>query len=101
MQFISVAPLAQRPPKSSIPAGAASFGHGMGMRSGSGVAAAVLAQHGGSHGHRRLRPSAVLLYGIIRHRVCPRGREPAHLMPLCLAAPFGRCVQVRENVAGD
>ena len=38
---ISVAPSPQRPPKSSILAGAASFGHGMGMRLGSGQAAAV------------------------------------------------------------
>ena len=32
-----VAPPQQRPPKSSILTGAASFGHGMGMRSGSGA----------------------------------------------------------------
>ena len=38
---ISVAPSPQRPPKSSILAGAASFGHGTGMRLGSGQAAAV------------------------------------------------------------
>jgi hypothetical protein len=35
---------------------------------------------GGNHGQRRLRFSAVLLYGIIRHGDCPRGREPVHLM---------------------
>ena len=34
---ISVAPSPQRPPKSSILAGAASFGHGTGMRLGSGA----------------------------------------------------------------
>ena len=38
---ISVAPSPQRPPKSSILAGAASFGHGREMRLGSGQAAAV------------------------------------------------------------
>ena len=38
---IIVAPSPQRPPKSSILAGAASFGHGTGMRLGSGQAAAV------------------------------------------------------------
>jgi hypothetical protein len=49
-----------------------------------------LAQHGGNHGQRRQRFSAVLLYGIIRHGDCPRGREPAHLMqPLCLATRLG------------
>ena len=98
----SVAPSPQRPPKSSILAGAASFGHGTGMRLGSGASRCRLAQHGGNHGQRRLRFSAVLLYGIIRHGDCPRGREPAHLMqPLCLATLLGQCVQVRENVAGD
>ena len=61
-----------------------------------------LAQHGGNHGQRRQRFSAVLLYGIIRHGDCRRGREPAHLMqPRCLASLIGQCVQVRENVAGD
>ena len=99
---ISVAPSPQRPPKSSILAGDASFGHGTGMRLGSGASRCRLAQHGGNHGQRRLRFSAVLLYGIIRHGDCPRGREPAHLMqPLCLATLLGQCVQVRENVAGD
>jgi hypothetical protein len=98
----SVAPSPQRPPKSSILAGAASFGHGTGMRLGSGASRCRLAQHGGNHGQRRLRFSAVLLYGIIRHGDCPRGREPAHLMqPLCLATLLGQCVQVGENVAGD
>ena len=98
----SVAPSPQRPPKSSILAGAASFGHGTGMRLGSGASRCRLAQHGGNHGQRRQRFSAVLLYGIIRHGDCPRGREPAHLMqPLCLATLLGQCVQVRENVAGD
>ena len=29
---------------------------------------------------RILGASAVLLYGVIRHGDCPRGREPAHLM---------------------
>jgi hypothetical protein len=78
---ISVAPSPQRPPKSSILAGAASFGHGTEMRLGSGAkAAAVWRSTGGNHGQRRLRFSAVLLYGIIRHGDCPRGREPAHLM---------------------
>jgi hypothetical protein len=47
-------------------------------------AAAVWAQHGGNDGQGPQRSSAVLLYGIIRHGDCPRGREPAHLMqPLC------------------
>jgi len=45
------------------------FGHGMGMRLASGQAAAVWWQHGGNHGQRRQRFSAVLLYGIIRHRI--------------------------------
>ena len=41
-----------------------------------------------------LTPRCVLLYGIIRHGDCPRGREPAHLMqPLCLATLLGQCVQ--------
>ena len=44
---ISVAPSPQRPPKSSILAGAASFDHGMGMRLGSGARRCRLAQHGG------------------------------------------------------
>ena len=39
-----------------------------------------LAQHGGNHGQRRQRLSAVLLYGIIRHGDCTRGRDSAHLM---------------------
>ena len=99
---IGVAPSPQRPPKSSILTGAASFGHGMGMRLGSGSSRCRLAQHGGNHGQRRQRFSAVLLYGIIRHGDCRRGREPAHLMqPLCLATLLGQCVHVRENVAGD
>ena len=73
-----------------------------GVRLGSGQAAAVWRSTGGNHGQRRQRFSAVLLYGIIRHGDCRRGREPAHLMqPLCLATLFGQCVQVRENVAGD
>ena len=38
---IGVAPSPQRPPKSSILTGAASFGHGTEMRLGSGQAAAV------------------------------------------------------------
>ena len=98
---IGVAPSPQRPPCQSILTGAASFGHGMGMRLGSGSRRCRSAQHGGNHGQRRLRFSAVLLYGIIRHGDCPRGREPAHLMqPLCLATLLGQCVQVRENVAG-
>ena len=99
---IGVAPSPQWPPKSSILAGAASFGHGTEMRLGSGQAAAVWRSTGGNHGQRRQRFSAVLLYGIIRHGDCPRGREPAHLMqPLCLATLLGQCVQVCENVAGD
>jgi hypothetical protein len=100
---ISVAPSPQRSPKLSTLAGAASFGHGTEMRLGSGAkAAAVWRSTGGNHGQRRLRFSAVLLYGIIRHGDCRRGREPAHLMqPLCLATLLGQCVQVRENVAGD
>jgi len=98
---ISVAPSPQRPPKSSFLAGAASFGHGTGDALG-GASRCRLAQHGGNHGQRRQRFSAVLLYGIIRHGDCRRGREPAHLMqPLCLATLLGQCVQVRENVAGD
>jgi hypothetical protein len=49
------------------------------------------AARGGNHGQRRQRFSAVLLYGIIRHGDCPRGREPAHLMqPLCLATLLGQ-----------
>ena len=88
---ISVAPSPQRPPKSLTLAGAASFGHGTEMRLGSGASRCRLAQHGGNHGQRRQRFSAVLLYGIIRHGDCPRGREPAHLMqPLCLATLLGQ-----------
>ena len=69
---------------------------------GRGQDAAVWRSTGGKHGQRRLRFSAVLLYGIIRHGDCPRGREPAHLMqPFCLATLLGQGVQVRENVAGD
>ena len=69
---------------------------------GRGQGAAVWRSTGGNHGQRRQRFFAVLLYGIIRHGDCRRGREPAHLMqPLCLATLLGQCVQVRENVAGD
>jgi hypothetical protein len=56
------------------------FGHGMGMRLGVGASHWPLAQHGGHHGQRRQRLSAVLLFGSIRHGGCPRCREPAHLM---------------------
>jgi hypothetical protein len=99
---ISVAPSPQRSPKLSTLAGAASFGRGTGDALGVGGNPLALAQHRGNHGQRRLRFSAVLLYGIIRHGDCRRGREPAHLMqPLCLATLLGQCVQVRENVAGD
>ena len=99
---ISVAPSPQRPPSSSILAGAATFWSRYGDALGVGASRCRLAQHGGNHGQRRQRLSAVLLYGIIRHGDCPRGREPAHLMqPLCLATLLGQCVQVRENVAGD
>ena len=74
----------------------------MRMRLGRGQGAAVWRSTGGNHGQRRLRFSAVLLYGIIRHGDCRRGREPAHLMqPLCLATLLGQRVQIRENVAGD
>ena len=99
---ISVAPSQQRPPCQSILTGAATFWSRNGDALGVGASRCRLAQHGGNHGQRRQRFSAVLLYGIIRHGNCPRGREPAHLMqPLCLATLLGQCVQVRENVAGD
>ena len=99
---IIVAPSPQRPPKSSILARPATFWSRYADVLGSGQAAAVWRSTGGNHGQRRQRFSAVLLYGIIRHGDCRRGREPAHLMqPLCLATLLGQCVQVRENVAGD
>jgi hypothetical protein len=85
-----------------ILAGAATFWPRYGHALGVGASHWSVAQHGGHHGQRRQRLSAVLLFGSIRHGDCPRGRESAHLMqPLCLATPFGWCVQVRENIAGD
>ena len=95
--------IATRPPSQSILTGAATFWSRNADALGIGASRCRLAQHaGGNHGQRRQRFSAVLLYGIIRHGDCRRGRELAHLMqPLCLATLLGQCVQVRENVAGD
>ena len=39
-----------------------------------------MAEHGGHHGQRRQRLSAIFLFGSIRHGDCPRGRESAYLM---------------------
>ena len=55
------------------------FGHGMWMCLGRGKPLPSGAARG-NHGQRRQRLSAVLLYGIIRHGDCTRGRNSAHLM---------------------
>jgi hypothetical protein len=64
----------------SILAGPATFWSRCACALGVGASRCRLTLHGGNHGQRRQRLSAVLVYGIIRHGDCPRGREPSHLM---------------------
>jgi hypothetical protein len=47
---------------------------------GVGQAIGLVAEHGGHHGQRRQRLSAIFLFSSIRHGDCPRGRESAYLM---------------------
>ena len=75
---ISVAPSQRGRPSQSILTGAAILVTECGCAWDRASPLPFGAAPGSNHGQRRQRFSAVLLYGIIRHGDCPRGREPAH-----------------------